>query len=66
MAAKENETLTEAAIRPLRFKDLQAAIERDYRKEQNKSFDRMQDAFQALAAKFAGWKTSAISDVNPI
>jgi len=63
IAAKEGETLTEAAIRPLRFKDLQAAIERDYRKEQNKSFDRMQDAFQALAAKFAGWKTTAITDV---
>lgn len=64
MAAKEDETLTEAAIKPLRFKDLQAKIEGDYRQKQNKSTDRMQDAFHALAAKFEGWKSSAITETR--
>ncbi|MGQ0557481.1 MAG: tyrosine-type recombinase/integrase [Nitrospiraceae bacterium] len=61
LAAKDAGTLTEAMLKPLRFKDLQAAIELDYRLQERRSTDRMQDAFQALNSKFEGWKTSAIT-----
>lgn len=61
LAAKDAGTPTEAMLKPLQFKDLQAAIELEYRLKQNKSLDRMQDAFQALTSKFAGWKTNAIT-----
>jgi integrase len=61
LAAKDAGTLTDATIKPLRFKDLQAAVELDYRVNNRRSTDRMQDAFQALASKFTGWKTSAIT-----
>jgi integrase len=64
LAAKDAWTLSEVALKPLRFKDLQAAIERDYRLKQRRSIDRVQDAFQALGAKFAGWKTSAITEIR--
>lgn len=64
MAAKEAGTLSEASIKPLRFTDLRAAIERNYRLMERKSTDRMQDAFQALASKFAGWKTNAITETS--
>lgn len=62
MAGKDDSTLDEADLKSKRFEDLQAAIERDYRLNNRASFDRMQDAFQALASKFAGWKTSAITN----
>ena len=61
LAAKDAGTLTDATTKPLRFKDLQAAIELEYRLKQNKSLDRMQDAFQALGTTFEGSKTNAIT-----
>lgn len=61
LAAKDAGTLTEATTKPIPFEDLQTAIEFEYRLKQNKSTDRMQDAFQALSSKFKGWKTNAIT-----
>ena len=61
LAAKDAGTTTEAMLKPVRFKDLQAAIELDYGLQARRSTDRMQDAFQALNSKFEGWKSSAIT-----
>lgn len=61
LAAKDAGTTTEAMLKPVRFKDLRAVIELDYRLQERRSTDRMQDAFQALASKFEGWKSSAIT-----
>lgn len=61
LAAKDAGMLTDAMLKPTRFKDLQAAIELDYRLQERRSTDRMQDAFQSLNSKFEGWKTSAIT-----
>ena len=61
LAGKDAGAPTEAILRPLRFKDLQTAIELDYRVNNRRSMDRMQDALKPLSGKFAGWKTSAIT-----
>jgi len=61
LASKDAGTATDETAKPLQFKDLQVAIELEYRLKQNTSLDRMQNAFQALASKFNGWKTNAIT-----
>lgn len=61
MAAKDSGTLQESSLTPLKFEDLRAKIDADYLKKQNRSLDRMHDAFQALDTMFAGWSTSAIT-----
>lgn len=61
MAAKDSGTLQESSLTPLKFEDLRAKIDADYLKKQNRSLDRMHDAFQALGTMFAGWSTSAIT-----
>jgi len=64
LAAKDDGKLTESAIKPRRFEDLQAAIERDYRLQENASLGRMLDAFKSLASKFAHWNTASITDTG--
>lgn len=61
LSGKDAGMPTDAIFKPTKFKDLQAAIELDYRLQARRSTDRMQDAFQALNSKFEGWKTSAIT-----
>ena len=61
MAAKDAETLQETSLKPRRFEDLHAMVEADYLKKENRSLDRLHDAFKALGAMFAGWSTSAIT-----
>ncbi len=61
MAKKDDGTLTEAAIKPRKFDDLQAAIEGEYQLNQRPSLDRVQVAFKALGAMFTGWKANAIT-----
>lgn len=63
-AGKDAQTLREADIKPIKFEDLNAVIARDYRNNQLRSTDRMEDAFKALGGMFAGWKTNAITDTR--
>lgn len=61
MAGKDAGTLQESSLKPLEFADLQARIEGEYQLNQRHSFDRVQIAFKALGAMFAGWKANAIT-----
>ena len=61
MAGKDAGTLQESNLKPMVFTDLQAIIEGEYQLNQRRSFDRVQVAFKALGATFAGWKANAIT-----
>jgi len=62
MAGKDAGTLQESSLKPRRFEDLHAMVEADYLKKENRSLDRLQDAFKALKEMFGGWSASAITE----
>ncbi|MBX3341995.1 MAG: site-specific integrase [Nitrospira sp.] len=61
MSAKDQGTLPEGTVTRLCFEDLAVKVEQNYTKKHNRSLDRAQDAFKALAVKFAGFQTYAIT-----
>jgi len=61
MAGKDAGTLQVSSLKPMGFADLQAIIEGEYHLNQRPSLDRLQVAFKALGAMFAGWKANAIT-----
>ena len=62
VAAKDAGTLQAACLKPRKFEDLYALVEADYLKKQNRSLDRLHNAFKALTTMFAGWLASAITE----
>ena len=62
MAGKDAGTLQEASLKPRKFEDLYALVEADYLKKENRSLDRLHNAFAALKTMFAGWRASAITE----
>ena len=62
LAGKDAGTLQESDLTLLKFEDLRAKIDANYLKKQNRSIDRMHDAWKALGTMFAGWSARAITD----
>ena len=55
-------TLQAACLKPRKFEDLYQAVQDDYVKKQNRSLDRLHNAFSALKTMFAGWLASAMTE----
>jgi hypothetical protein len=57
MAGKDAGTLQESSLKPRKFEDLYAMVEVDYQKKENRSLDRLHNAFTALkGCSAAGWR----------
>jgi integrase len=62
LAGKDAGTLQAVCLKPRKFEDLYQLVEADYRKKENRSLDRLHNAFTALNTTFGGWLASAITE----
>jgi len=62
MAGKDSGMLQAVCLKPRKFEDLAQLVEADYFKKENRSLDRLHNAFAALKTMFGGWLASAITE----